>query len=118
MLESSDSSKQLVRVEVVQEDDMDHQDPEQIHQSHAFFGAFCLFRDLNNMRDFVLQIWEEYRDNKLGLMAASVATDTALQIARAAIAEFVRDPSMSPEFQGDEMALQSMLYDLTCMARG
>lgn len=118
ILESSDSSKQLVKVEVVQDDDVDHKDPEQIHQSHAFFRAFCLFRDLNNMRDFILQTWEEYRDNKLDLMTASVVTDTALQLAQAAIEELVRDPSMFPEFQGDEMALQSMLYDLTCMARG
>ncbi|KAI7787411.1 hypothetical protein LA080_016486 [Diaporthe eres] len=118
ILEQSDSSKQLARVEVVQEDDVDHKDPEQIHLSHAYFRAFCLFRDLHNMRDFMLQTWEEYRDNKLDLMTASVVTDTALQLARAAIEELVQDPSIFPEFEDDEMALQSMLYDVTCMARG
>lgn len=118
ILEQSDGSKQLTRVEVVQEDDVDPKDPEQIHLSHAFFRAFCLFRDLHNMRDFMLQTWEEYRDNKLDLMTASIVTDTALQLAKAAIEELVQDPSIFPELKDDEMALQSMLYDVTCMARG
>lgn len=118
VLEQGDGSKQLIRVEVVQEDNVDLKDPEQISQSHAFFRAFCLFQDLNNMRDFLLQTWDEYRDNKLDLMTASVVTDTALQLARAAIEELVRDPSMFPDLQDDEMALHKMLYDVTCMARG
>lgn len=116
--ESTGSSKQLVRVEVVQDDDVDSQDPEQMHLSLAFFKAFCLFQDLHNMQDFILQTWQEYRDNKLDLMTASVVTDTALQLAQAAIEELVRDPSIFPGLKGDEMALQQMLYDVTCKARG
>ncbi|KAL1852533.1 hypothetical protein Daus18300_012131 [Diaporthe australafricana] len=70
------------------------------------------------MGDFILQTWEEYRDSKLDLMSASVVTDTALQLAQAAIEELVQDPSIFPSLKGDEMALQQMLYDVTCKARG
>lgn len=116
--EPSDSSKQLVQVELVEEADVDAEERELKHLSHAYFQVFCLFRDLQNMRAFIRQTWEDYRDNKLDIMTASVVTDTAMQLARAAAEELVHIPSVSPEDLSDEVQAQLMLYDMACTARG
>jgi hypothetical protein len=53
--EPGDSSKQLVQVELFEEVDVDAEEPELKHLSHAYFRVFCLFRDLQNMRAFIRQ---------------------------------------------------------------
>ncbi|KAI3396237.1 hypothetical protein diail_12381 [Diaporthe ilicicola] len=116
--EPSDPSKQLVQVELVEEVDVDAEEPEQKHLSHAYFRVFCLFRDLQNMRAFILQTWEEYRDSKLDIMTASVVTDTAMQLARAAAEDLVHSPSVAPGHLSDELEAQLMLFGMACVARG
>lgn len=86
--------------------------------SHTHFRIFCLFRDLHNMRSFIRQTWEEYCDNKLDVMTASVVTDTAMQLARAAADEFIKDPSVMPQIRMDQMKAQMMLYEMACYSRG
>lgn len=116
--EPGDSSKQLVQVELVEDASEDDLGQELQYITHAYFRVYCLFRDLNNMRSFIRQTWEEYRDNKLDVMTASVVTDTAMQLARAAVFDLVRDKSVLPKLRGDEMKAQMMLYHMACFSRG
>ncbi|POS76958.1 hypothetical protein DHEL01_v204658 [Diaporthe helianthi] len=113
-----DSSKQLIQVELIEDAGEDAEEQEQKHLSHAYFRIFCLFRDLQNMRSFIQQTWEEYRDNKLDAMTASVVTDTAMQLARAAAEELTQDQSLLAEIREDEVQAQLLLYNTACLLRG
>lgn len=46
----------------------------------TIFMLFAFFKDLNEIRDHIKGIWQDYRDRKLDLMAAAVTTDTALNL--------------------------------------
>lgn len=54
------------------------------------FAMFCLFDDLQRIRNFLAQTWKDYAANKIDLMAASVTTNTALDLAREQCGEFVK----------------------------
>jgi hypothetical protein len=120
--EPRDSTKQVAKVEIVEEFDVnaaDKQQGEELKQlSHAYFGIFCLFRDLQNMRDFIRRTWEDYRDNKLDAMAASVVTDTVLQLARAAAEDLEQIPWPFPMSFTAEAGAQMIMYEIACEVRG
>lgn len=77
--ETPSNETPMVKEEVVEED-ADNQEEENLSQ--LFFQMFCLFRDLHNIRTFLSQTWEEYRNANIDLMNAAVVTDSALQLAR------------------------------------
>ncbi|KAL8243570.1 hypothetical protein R6Q59_009828 [Mikania micrantha] len=54
------------------------------------FAIFCLFDDLQNIRVFLTQTWKDYAANNIDLMAASVTTNTAFDLAREQCEEFVK----------------------------
>ncbi|KAF3906750.1 hypothetical protein AA313_de0203461 [Arthrobotrys entomopaga] len=89
--EQKDESKTITRYNI--EDEYDEDLPE------AFFIAYCLFVDLNNLRDFIKETWTEYKDGTLDAMTAAVTTNSALIVGQNLINEtksFVK-PS---DFQG------------------
>lgn len=113
--ETSDSpatSKQVIKVELIEEQE---RDVEEVHLSHLFFKAYCLFQDLRNMRMFISQTWTDYHDGKIDLMNASVVTDTALQFARELIQELV---DSWPDLQSEDQLLQRLLYNTAVVLRG
>lgn len=47
-----------------------------------YFVLTCLLSDLNSMRDYIKQIWQEYRDGRLDLMTVSLTTNATFDIIR------------------------------------
>lgn len=54
------------------------------------FQIYCLFEDPEKIRDFLKQTWKDYVDNKIDIMAASIITNAAIDLAREQCDEFVR----------------------------
>lgn len=109
-------SKSLCRLELVEQDEADSDDPGEVSLDHLYFNLCCLFRDLNTTRDFVSSTWVEYRDNKIDLMTASVVTDSALQFARDMIQDVVN--AWPQAIDDDDFIIQQFTYVVTSVARG
>ena len=77
------------------------------------FAAFCLFEDLQRMRDFIRQTWSIYRTSKIDLMSASVTTNTALGLARQATEDYDK---LYPDDSGN--SLVELMYRTACILRG
>ena len=60
----------------------DTENAETAKREEAIFAAFCLFEDLRKLRNFVKQIWQDYKERKIDLISAAVTTNTAIDIAR------------------------------------
>lgn len=54
------------------------------------FQIYCLFEDLEKIRDFLKQTWKDYVNNKIDIMAASITTNTAIDLAREQCDEFAK----------------------------
>ncbi|KAK6526597.1 hypothetical protein TWF694_005179 [Orbilia ellipsospora] len=46
--------------------------------SEPFFIVYCLLLDLNRIRDYIKELWVEYKDGKLDAMTAGVTTNVAV----------------------------------------
>ncbi|KAF7186234.1 hypothetical protein HII31_12476, partial [Pseudocercospora fuligena] len=46
----------------------------------TFVSSFAFFKDINELREHIHGLWQDYRLGKLDLMSAAVTTDTALGI--------------------------------------
>lgn len=82
--------------------------------SVMLFEAFCLFEDLHNIRQFIEQTWSEYLEGKIDLTNTSVVTDTAIQLTKQLIEEFVAN---QPELN-DDLLIQKLVYGAAALARG
>lgn len=86
------------------------------YTSEHFFRIFCMLRDLQNWKMFLAQTWEEYRDDKIDLMSASVVTDSALQLSKDLVEETLI--SLPAHIRGEGLELQNQLYCAACETRG
>lgn len=46
-------------------------------ESEQVFAIFAFFQDINDIRDYVQELWVDYANGKLDVMSAAVTTDTA-----------------------------------------
>ena len=46
------------------------------------FALFCLFEDINKLRQYVYQIWESFHQQESELISVSIVTNTAIEIVR------------------------------------
>ena len=46
------------------------------------FAVHCLFNDFNNIREYLQQVWDGYKQGAFDLVAASITTNTAIDFAR------------------------------------
>lgn len=75
-----------------------------------YFILFSFFRDLNEIRRFLHETWEGYRDGQIPLMSASVSTDLAFEVVRQKENSFlVTDIVLS---NGEETTLQTAFSKL------
>lgn len=44
------------------------------------FAIFCLFKDLNEIRAFLRETWQDYRENNTPLVPAAIVTDIAFEL--------------------------------------
>lgn len=112
--ESLSGAGEIVKVEVVEEDDATSSSTGAL-TPQAFLRLLCLFHDLQNWRAFISETWREYRDLKIDLMTASIVTDGALQLARELVDEVV--DSWPRELPDGDLELQESLYTAACVAR-
>ncbi|KAH8589620.1 hypothetical protein B0O99DRAFT_636567 [Bisporella sp. PMI_857] len=113
--ESIADASEIMKVEVVEDDDVADEAAD-AYLSHHFFMIFCLLYDLQNWRTFISQTWTEYRDLKIDLMTASIITDNAVQLAQTLIKEVV--DSWPRKLPGDDLEIQRILYATACLAHG
>lgn len=85
-------------------------------QAMEAFMAFCtLFRDVSNLRTLVKKLWTSYANKELSLSSVSVATNTAVDLARR------MEEDVSHLFVTTEHGVQGLLvsfYLLCCRAEG
>ena len=63
------------------------------------FAIFCLFDDCCSIRQYILEVWSEYKTGKLDLISASVTTNTAFEQARRAEEDFIASSPRCQDFQ-------------------
>ncbi|KAK1613492.1 hypothetical protein BDP81DRAFT_336918 [Colletotrichum phormii] len=80
----------------------------------ALFMYTAYLKDLGRLRKEILQLWAEYKSGDRDLAAVSIATNTALQLARNMEQEIA--PSM--EKLGGAMIVIQMFYEAACAAQG
>ena len=106
-------SKKIVKVDVVEDEP---KEAEYSYLGQLGFKALCLFRDLDNMRNFISTTWSEYRDDKIDLMNAAVVTDSALRLAQDLVQEVEADWCTAPSGSSDN--IQQIIYDSAALTRG
>lgn len=50
-------------------------------EQDKLFAIFCLFDDLARLRSFVTSLWTKHKNGEVGLITASVTTNSAIQVA-------------------------------------
>ncbi|KAG8627469.1 hypothetical protein KVT40_004952 [Elsinoe batatas] len=80
----------------------------------ALFQAHCLLEDLQNLRRFLGETWSEYYAGQLDLMSVSVTTNSAFDIARQQVEDFVlQHPDLDQVF-----GLSQLMFNVQGMMTG
>jgi hypothetical protein len=80
----------------------------------TYFALFCFFDDLNQLRDFLHELWSDYKAGKVDLITVSVTTNTAIDLVRRAEKEFV---TAFPRLDTYDK-ISEVFYMLMCWIRG
>jgi hypothetical protein len=80
----------------------------------AYFAFQLLLEDLNNFRNFIRRTWVKYQQGALDLIAASISTNTAIDLARRMEDEL---QTLCARHGGTEKMLH-MLYSMHCIHKG
>ena len=83
-------------------------------EEEMYFALFCFFDDLNRLRQFLRNLWQQYDAGILNLMTVSVTTNTAINLVRRAEQDFIATFPILESF--DE--IPKSLYFLLCEIRG
>ncbi len=67
-------------VETIRESNYEAEKLQSIEEQ--YMAAHCLFQDLRSIRSIIRQMWASYKDGGLGLVAASITTNTAIDFVR------------------------------------
>lgn len=88
---------------------------ESLHDfEEALFAYTLLIQDLTKIRGRIQWIWTIYRDNRLDLAAAAIATNTACDLAR----NMMEDVEPSFKAHGGAVQVGKKFYKLLCLTRG
>jgi hypothetical protein len=69
----------------------------------VYFAIFCFFRDLDRLRDFLRDLWLDYKAGLSDLITVSVTTNTALELVQRAEQNFL---ATLPELESSENILR------------
>ncbi|ORZ39898.1 hypothetical protein BCR44DRAFT_368888 [Catenaria anguillulae PL171] len=83
--------------------------------SEMFLAVFFFFSDLQQLRSFVMDSWEQYRDGKLDLVTASLTTTFAVDLVRTAQVDCFA--SFDIPFK-DYDSITRFVFGELCLARG
>jgi hypothetical protein len=51
-------------------------------EEDSYFVLMCLLSDLKTMREYIMEIWQEYKEGKLNLVTVSLTTNAAFDVIR------------------------------------
>jgi hypothetical protein len=62
------------------------------------FASYCLIRDLNDLRQYLLGLWQRYQRKEVDLAVAAATTNMAMNLVRRAEREFARTATWPKEY--------------------
>lgn len=80
----------------------------------VYFAVHCLFNDLDNIRRYLMQVWQGYKVGAFDLVAASITTNTAIDFAKRLQDDF---KETFPQHTDFEQHIK-VLYVQQCLAYG
>ena len=78
------------------------------------FAALCFMTDIDNLMDYVKDIWQRYADGQVGLIAASVAAYLPVTI----VDRLQEDFAAQSGWDGDDLQLIQRCYTMRCASIG
>lgn len=51
-------------------------------QEELIFESYCLFEDMHQIQEYIMDVWAEYRADKIDLITASVTTNAAIDMVK------------------------------------
>ena len=78
----------------------------------VYFAAHCLFNDLDNIRKYLQQVWKGYKQGAFDLVAASITTNTAIEVSRQLQEDFTENFPKHSDFE----QLLNVLFIQICLA--
>ena len=97
---SVDDTPEEAPPQISTSEDEDHDDsipkttysPEPMKERAAFdFAAYCLFADINQILEYVKNLWKTYDEGEIELVAASVTANTAIDMIRKLEEDFMKE---------------------------
>ena len=79
-----------------------------------YFALYCFFDDLDRLRDFILDLWIDYKNRDLDLITASVTTNMAFQLVSRAEQDLIATFPMLKSYE----EISGVFYILMCQMRG
>lgn len=105
----------IVRATGADANDESHYEAEVIQSpEERYLAAHCLFQDIRNIRNFLRALWSNYRELQIDLVAASVTTNTAVDLVRDLENDFTH---RFPDMSGYE-EISHFFYVVQCAHRG
>lgn len=104
--------KPVIGVNAVQEPDYKAEQLQKLDEQ--YLATYCLFQDVSSIRSFLRQLWTNYRDGNIALMAASITTNTAIDFVRILEQDFMQ--SFPDRF--DYGSIMLLVYAVWCENRG
>ena len=79
-----------------------------------YMATHCLFQDIRDIRFFLRQLWESYKDGDISLVAASITTNTAIDFVRSMEQDLLHQfPDKS-----DYESIMHIFYGAQCIQHG
>ena len=84
----------------------------EITEEDAYFALFCFFDDLNQLRDYLFELWRDYDDGKLNLMSVSVTTNMAINLVRRTEQDLIATFPILKSFDEISNLLDALLHEI------
>lgn len=75
----------------------------------VYFAVHCLFNDFDNIRRYLQQVWDGYKQGAFDLVAASITTNTAIDFARRLQEDFTETFPNDSDFEKHINVLYALL---------
>lgn len=84
------------------------------NDEEIYFALFCLFTDLRDLRDFLLDLWHDYRCGETDLVTASLTTNLSFDLVRQVEKDLFDSFPVFKSYQD----VWSIFYMFMCYQRG
>ncbi|KAI9738395.1 MAG: hypothetical protein M1834_008898 [Cirrosporium novae-zelandiae] len=108
------TSKKEPQTQTFEVDEGEGNNEKEIDILSILFEVYCLFEDMHNIREFIQQIWADYKSGNTDLMSASITTNTACDLVRQITEECLASYPQYTEW----IDLSQSLFATACYLRG